>query len=102
MINVIAAITLNPGCREAFIQLLRGIISPVRAEEGCIEYQPAIDLNSGIATQNHEEDRVIIIEKWESLDALHAHRAAPHLLRYKESSKDLVAGMSIMVLEEIT
>lgn len=102
MINVIATMTLTPGCRESFVELLKGIVGLVRAEDGCIEYQPTIDLNSGIATQSHEENRVILIEKWESLDALHAHRTAPHLLRYKESSKDMVAGMSIMVLEEIT
>lgn len=101
MINVIATMKLKPGCRESFIKLLKGIIDPVRAEYGCIDYHPVVDLESGISTQSHEEDRVIIIEKWESLDAFHAHRAVPHLLEYKEATKDMVAEMSIMVLNEI-
>lgn len=101
MINVIATMKLNPGCRQAFIEVLKGIIGPIRAEEGCIEYLPAVDLETGISTQSHEEDRVVIIEKWASLDAFHGHRAVPHLLEFKESTKDMVAGMSIMVLNEI-
>ena len=101
MIHVIATMTLHPGSRGAFIEEVKGITGPVRAEDGCIEYNPAIDLDSGIITQSHEADRVIIVEKWESLDALHAHRAVPHLLAFKERVKDMVATMSIVVLEDI-
>lgn len=101
MINVIATMKLNPGCREPFIELVKGLTAPVRAEEGCIEYLPAVDIDSGVFNQSHDEDRVIIVEKWSNLDTFHAHRDAPHVLEYKESTRDMVADMSIMVLNEI-
>src|SRR5215831_15833045 len=71
MIHVIAAIEVKPGKREAFLTEFRKLIPPVRAEAGCIEYGPAIDLPTGIAGQVPErKDVIIIVEKWKSLDDL--------------------------------
>jgi quinol monooxygenase YgiN len=39
-------------------------------------------------------------EKWESLEALHAHLRAPHMLTYREQVKDMVEDLSLNVLEE--
>jgi quinol monooxygenase YgiN len=45
------------------------------------------------------ENVVTVIEKWERVDALHAHLKAPHMVRYRERVKDLVVSISIRVLE---
>lgn len=43
---------------------------------------------------------VIIIEKWESLEALRNHLTAPHMLAYKEEVKDIIEAVSFKVLQE--
>ncbi len=99
MIHVIATIELAPGTREAFLAEFRKLIADVRAEAGCIEYGPAIDAETGIPTQFRiGADRVTVIEKWESVDALKAHAVAPHMQAYRVRVKDFVRGMELRVL----
>ena len=99
MIHVIATIELSPGTREAFLAEFHKIIATVHTEAGCIEYGPAIDADTGIATQYKlGPDRVSIIEKWESVDALKAHSVAPHMLAYRARVKEYVRGMVLRVL----
>lgn len=99
MIHVIATIDLAPGTREAFLAEFRKIIADVRAEAGCIEYGPAIDAETGIPTQNKlGADRVTVLEKWESVDALKAHAVAPHMQAYRARAKEFVRGMELRVL----
>jgi quinol monooxygenase YgiN len=100
MIHVIAAIEVKPGKREAFLAEFRKLIAPVRAEAGCLEYGPAIDLTSDIPGQiPQRRDVVTVVEKWQSLDALRAHLVAPHMNDYRERVKDLVVGLQIQILE---
>ena len=51
MIHVIATIELSPGRREDFLAEFRRVVPHVRAEDGCIEYGPAVDAQSGIAAR---------------------------------------------------
>jgi len=46
------------------------------------------------------EHVVTIIEKWQSLEDLRAHLAAPHMLAYRTAVKDIVADVSLKVLTE--
>ena len=99
MIHVLATLDLAPGTREAFLAEFRKIIADVRAETGCIEYGPAVDANSDVP--NHYRlgpDRVMVIEKWESVEALKAHSTAPHMLAYRARVKDYVKGMELRLL----
>ena len=45
MIHVVAIITTKPGKRAEFLTAYRANIPAVRAEAGCIEYGPAIDVS---------------------------------------------------------
>lgn len=45
------------------------------------------------------ENVVVILEKWESLAALKAHLAAPHMAEYRQRVKDLVAGVTLQIVE---
>lgn len=99
MIHVIATIDLVPGSREKFLAEFRKIIAAVRAEAGCIEYGPAVDADTGMPTQYRiGADRVTVVEKWESVDALKAHSVAPHMQAYRARVKDLVRAMELRVL----
>jgi len=40
----------------------------------------------------------MVIEKWESAEALKAHAKAPHMLAYGARTKDMVANRAIHVL----
>jgi quinol monooxygenase YgiN len=100
MISVIASIRVKAGRRSEFLQIFKANIPKVRQEKGCVEYFPAVDVNSGIPPQVLDENMVTIIEKWESLEALGNHLTAPHMLAYREKVKDIVENLSLKVLQE--
>jgi quinol monooxygenase YgiN len=102
MIHVIANITLAPGRCDVFLDEFRRIVPLVRAEAGCLEYGPTIDVASSHAAQiGPREDVVTVVEKWESLEALQAHLVAPHMLEYRSRVKDWVLGVQLQVLQPV-
>ena len=40
----------------------------------------------------------MVIEKWESMDALKAHGAAPHMVAYAAKTKDMIESRVIHIL----
>lgn len=100
MISVIASITVKEGELAKFIEIFKANVPLVRAEDGCIEYSPTIDVDSGLPIQVREPSTVTIIEKWQSLDALQAHLVTPHMLAYREETKDIIEKVSLKVLQE--
>ncbi|MDB5306498.1 MAG: antibiotic biosynthesis monooxygenase [Gemmataceae bacterium] len=102
MIHVIATIELAPGTRERFLEEFRKLYAPVRAEAGCIEYGAAVDEpTSSPAQVLAGEDVVVVVEKWESVEALAAHTAAPHMAEYRPRVKDFVRGVRLQVLRPV-
>jgi quinol monooxygenase YgiN len=102
MIHVLATIRLNPGTRAAFLKEFLKLVPLVHAEDGCIEYGPAIDIASGSPMQEFlGEDAVIVVEKWASVDHLKAHSQAPHMADYRVAVKDYVAGVQLRVLQPV-
>ncbi|MBX6322062.1 MAG: antibiotic biosynthesis monooxygenase [Rhodospirillaceae bacterium] len=98
MIHVIAIITAKPGMREALLKEFRAIIPAVHSEKGCIEYAPAVDAD-GVSFQTKlGPDSFVVVEKWESVEALQAHAAAPHMATYGVRTRDLIASRVIHVL----
>ena len=99
MIHVVAVITAKPGMREQILQHFRANVPAVRAEKGCIEYGPAVDADPALSIQTKfGPDTFLAIEKWESLEALKAHAAAPHMAAYAAKVKDMIASRAIHVL----
>ncbi|MFC0386559.1 putative quinol monooxygenase [Muricoccus vinaceus] len=100
MIHVVAVITAKPGQREALLRLFQANVPAVLAEQGCIEYVPVVDLpDFGPAQAPIGPDSFIVIEKWESAEALRAHGAAPHMVAYGRASREMVAGRTVHVLQ---
>jgi quinol monooxygenase YgiN len=99
MIHVLAIITAKPGQREAILAASRANMPAVHAEQGCLEYGPAVDAEGAGAIQTKlGADSFVVIEKWQSLEALKAHAAAPHMAAYAAKVKDLIASRIIHVL----
>jgi quinol monooxygenase YgiN len=97
MIHVVAIITTKPGKREEVLGLFRNNMPAVHAEQGCIEYGPVVDAEGGPGAK-YGSDTFVVIEKWESLDALKAHAASPHMQAYGAKTRDLLANREIHVL----
>ncbi len=100
MINVIATVQVKEGKRSEFINLFKTIVPLVKAEKGCIDYFPTIDLPTDLPPQDINENEVTIIERWESLDHLMAHLATKHMAEHMEKEKDYVEKASIKILQE--
>ena len=100
MIHVVAVITAKPGQREKILQAFHANIPAVKAEQGCIEYGPVVDAENALAFQTRVgPDTFLVVEKWESMDALKAHAAAPHMAAYSAKVKELVASRTIHILQ---
>jgi quinol monooxygenase YgiN len=99
MIHVIAVITARPGKREEILRHFRANVPNVHAEKGCIEYGAAVDAENALPLQTKwGADTFLVIEKWESMDALKAHAAAPHMAAYGAKTKELIASRVIHIL----
>ena len=101
MINVIASIHIKEGRSAEFVDIFKSNMSHVLKEKGCIEYVPTIDVPADLPPQELNENVVTVIEKWRSLEDLHAHLSAAHMLAYREKVKDLVEKVSLKVLGEV-
>ena len=99
MIIVIATVQCKTGHREDFLVEFRKLVPEVLPEDGCIEYGPTIDAATGIGNQSVDENRVTIVEKWESVAALKAHLVAPHMEAYRPKVKGFVESSELRVLE---
>jgi quinol monooxygenase YgiN len=102
MIHVLAVITAKPGMREDILTHFRANVAAVKAEQGCIEYGAAVDASQAPAIQTPwGADTFVVIEKWESMDALKAHAAAPHMASYGAKTKEFIASRIIHVMSPV-
>jgi quinol monooxygenase YgiN len=68
VIIVTGAFTLDPADRDQFVAGMAARLQSTRAEPGCLEYVVAAD--------PADPARAVLLEKWESEDALAAHAEA--------------------------
>lgn len=82
-VTVVARIRAKLGKEDALKPLLIGMLSPTRAEQGCINY----DLHQSA------DDKTLFLyyENWESLDDLKAHSGSAHIKAFREKAADLFA-----------
>ena len=102
MIHVVAVITAKPGQRDRILEAFRANRAAVLAEQGCIEYAATVDA-AGMPPSRGSfgADTFVVIEKWETLAALQAHAAAPHMAAYGAKVKDWTENRVIHVLEPV-
>jgi len=99
MIHLVAVITAHPGQRAALLAEFHQVMPKVHAEDGCIDYAPAIDaegfdkVNSALGP-----DTFAVIEKWASAEALRGHMKAPHMADYAARTKDMIAKRVLHIL----
>ena len=99
MIHVVAVITAKPGQRQNLLAYFLANVPAVRAEKGCIEYGAVVDAENALAFQTKcGPDTYLVIEKWESMEALKAHAAAPHMAAFAAKAKEFIANRVIHIL----
>jgi quinol monooxygenase YgiN len=96
MIHVLAFITAKPGMRDTILREFRANMPAVHAEQGCVEYGPAVDA-AGSPTK-YGDDTFVVIEKWETPEALKAHAASPHMAAYAGKTREMIASRVIHIL----
>jgi quinol monooxygenase YgiN len=102
MIYVVAAIELHPGRRDAFLAAQRDLLSLVRAEAGCLEYAPSVEVAVTDPPKTPLRDDIVMMhEKWETLDSLRAHSTAPHMKAFREKVQRMVVGTKVEVFESV-
>jgi len=100
MIHVIAIITAKPGQRDTILGHFRANVPAVRAEAGCIEYGATVDADNPPPFQTAwGPDTFVVVEKWESMDTLKAHAAAPHMAAYGAKTKEFIANRAIHIMQ---
>ena len=100
MIHVVAIVTAKPGQRDSILRHFRANVPAVLAEQGCMEYGPVVDAENALPFQTRAgADTFLVVEKWDSMDALKAHAAAPHMAAYAAKVKDMIASRTIHILQ---
>jgi quinol monooxygenase YgiN len=97
MIHIVAVLTAKNGHRAGLLAAFTAIVPAVRAEPGCIEYQPVVDLDSSAA--KFGADAVVVIEKWQDQAALDAHNTGAALQGFLAASKHLLAQADVYLLQ---
>ena len=102
MIQVIATVELKPDCREEYLSILNENVPRVKAEKGCLAYEPMIDMDSGLPAQGAVRQNVVtLVEAWKNLDTLHDHLKTEHMAAYREAVKNYVTDVRIRVLKPV-
>ena len=98
MIHVIASISVKPGKMEEFLKLFKANVPAVLAEDGCIRYEPCLDVNTGFE-QGPDENKMTVVESWASLEHLKAHLKTPHMVAFGAAAAHLRDGVALTVVE---
>ena len=98
MIHVLAIVTAKPGQRAVVLEAFHANMPAVHAEAGCIEYGPAVDAD-GLGDAQFGPDTFVVIEKWESPEALAAHAKSAHMTAYAAKTREMLAGRAVHVLQ---
>ena len=103
MIHVLAELSIAEGARDAFLAAFRRLEPLVRAEEGCLEYGGALEVQTTVAAQAAPRpDVLLVIEKWANENALAAHLAAPHMAEFAAQTSGQMTGRVIRVARDVS
>lgn len=94
MVHVVARMELNEHCFDKMMDILRDLVPVVRAEDGCIMYNPSMDVDGN-------KTFLTIVESWESEAHLKAHLDSPHMTDYRVAVADLRKSSDVKVMTPV-
>src|SRR5688572_8558084 len=92
MIVVIARALPRPDAHAAAEAALRAMLEPTRKEKGCLSYRCQRDV---------ESNALVMIEEWDSLEALAAHFKTAHVKNLFATLPPLLAGPPDLKIHEV-
>ena len=90
MIYVIVELRLKPGTADKAIAAARAGIAETVKESGCISY----DMNQSVT----DPARLVLLERWESHEALKRHFETPHFKTWRAAAPEFVAERKAEVI----
>jgi quinol monooxygenase YgiN len=84
MVKLIARLNAKPGQEELLTSALRELVGPSREEAGCILYD--------VCAVKDEPGKLLVLEEWESQEALDEHMQTPHFKAFLAKAGDALAG----------
>ena len=102
MIHVIVTMRIKEGRMQDFLAACAALRPQVLQEPGCLAYDYTRDGEAPLGIQPPiEADRITLIERWVSMDALKAHLATPHMHAAGAGMKDMRASAELRFMESI-
>jgi len=100
MICLVAHVIARPGMRSRILEKFLANVPAVLAEAGCLEYAAFVDAAGAPSFQAPVgAETFVVVEKWDSLEALRKHAATPHMAAYGAATKDWIASKVIHILQ---
>ena len=93
MLVVLSGATAAPGRRDDLAAAAREMAAATRADDGCVSYAFAADVE--------DPDRVLGIEVWRDRTALDAHMAHDHTRAFLAVVPGLLAGEPTMTSHDV-
>ena len=91
---VVVLARAKPGRGDEAAAAFQEVAVPTHAEEGCLLY--------ALHRVASDPERIVLVERWASREALDQHLATPHLLAFRENSHDVWEGpMEILIVDPV-
>jgi quinol monooxygenase YgiN len=88
-ILIVGTIAVEPERRDALLAAIRPLVRKTREEEpGCLEY--------AFNPDSVDDDRIVVVERWQDEATLAAHFEHPNFLATKTTLHDHGSGTSVM------
>ena len=102
MIHILVTMMVKEGCMKEFLTLGEKLRREVLKEKGCHAYDYTREISSPLGIQEPvDPNRITLVERWESLEALKAHMDAPHMKEFGPKMSDLRSSVTARVGESI-
>lgn len=90
-LRIVAIMKVKPEAMKDIMPIFQAIVQGSQEEEGCISYNLHQDIN--------DPTTFIMLEEWQSQDAIDFHNATDHYKAFKEASKELIESSEVKVLK---
>ena len=92
-LNIVATIIVNPEFQDDVQPIFKKLVEGSRKEPGCIRYE----LNQSI----DNPCIYVVIESWQSKQAIDFHNAQPHFVEFANFAKTHVDRLQISIVKQV-
>ena len=99
MIHVLATVLVKEDRFSEALDCYRYLVPLVfEKEPGCFEYTPTIDHDLGLANQDKNLARILVIERWRSEEDFRKHLAMAHCVEFRARIRPYLAeGITVAI-----